>query len=383
MGIQSVQTTATKLGRRQALLSDEDIRRWYNNLKRASEITADVRLRRLGKYCEEIRMQPKELVEKDPQIVTDILDDKITRMEEQGYASGYINGTVTAVKSWLAHFGIHTTRRLKIKNAYIATTLQNEKVPEVEELSQMLLRGTIRARTLKQLMAKSGIRPQTIGNYKGTDGLILRDLPDLAITPQGCRFLKHPAMLIVRPSISKAGHQYLTFLTISAMQTIQGYLNHRIEKGEVLSPDSQLIKPDAPDRTQRRFLTSQKVGDKIRQSLRPQFTNRPYLFRAFFDTQLLIVESKGKIAHDFRVFFMGHKGSIEGKYTTNKQRLPESLISEMREAFKRAEPYLDLERFTVDETEKQRQEAMSKITQLTPESLGQVLELLHKFGDVG
>jgi hypothetical protein len=73
MGTQSVQTTATKLGRCQALLSDEDVRRWYNNLKRASEITADVRLRRLGKYCEEIRMQPKELVEKDPQIVTDIL----------------------------------------------------------------------------------------------------------------------------------------------------------------------------------------------------------------------------------------------------------------------------------------------------------------------
>lgn len=80
---------------------------------------------------------------------------------------------------------------------------------------------------------------------------------------------------------------------------------------------------------------------------------------------------------------MGHKGSIEGKYTTNKQTLPESLISEMREAFRRAEPYLDLERFTVDETEKQRQEAMSKITQLAPERLGQVLELLHRFGELG
>ncbi|MBI2126213.1 MAG: hypothetical protein HYU02_02725 [Thaumarchaeota archaeon] len=55
----------------------------------------------------------------------------------------------------------------------------------------------------------------------------------------------------------------------------------------------------------------------------------------------------------------------------------------MQEAFKRAEPYLDLERFTLDETEKQRQAAMSKIAQLTPESLEQVLELLQKFMEVG
>ena len=69
---------------------------------------------------------------------------------------------------------------------------------------------------------------------------------------------------------------------------------------------------------------------------------------------------------------------MEAKYTTNKHTLPESLLSEMREAFKRAEPYLDLERFVVDETEKQRQEAITKITQLTPEGLAPILELLNK-----
>jgi len=70
---------------------------------------------------------------------------------------------------------------------------------------------------------------------------------------------------------------------------------------------------------------------------------RPYVFRSYFDTQLLIAESRGKIAHDFRAFFMGHKGSIEAKYTTNKGVLPEALINEMREAFKRSEEFLDLE----------------------------------------
>ena len=51
----------------------------------------------------------------------------------------------------------------------------------------------------------------------------------------------------------------------------------------------------------------------------------------------------GKIANPFTVFFMGHKGIIEAKYTTNKGVLPEALINEMREAFKRSEEFLDLE----------------------------------------
>ena len=78
------------------------------------------------------------------------------------------------------------------------------------------------------------------------------------------------------------------------------------------------------------------------------------MLRAFFDTQLLIAESRGKIANDFRVFFMGHKGSIEAKYTTNKGVLPDALINEMREAFKRSEEFLDLEQKEEDPLLKQK-----------------------------
>jgi hypothetical protein len=40
---------------------------------------------------------------------------------------------------------------------------------------------------------------------------------------------------------------------------------------------------------------------------------------------------------------MGHKGSIEAKYTTNKSILPADLENEMWEAFKRSQELLDLE----------------------------------------
>jgi hypothetical protein len=80
---------------------------------------------------------------------------------------------------------------------------------------------------------------------------------------------------------------------------------------------------------------------RVRDTMRPRFKWRPYVLRAFFDTQLLIAESRGKIAHDFRVFFMGHSGSIEAKYTTNKNILPKALIDEMRNAFAKSQEFLD------------------------------------------
>jgi hypothetical protein len=52
-------------------------------------------------------------------------------------------------------------------------------------------------------------------------------------------------------------------------------------------------------------------------------------------------QSKLLIIRDRRVFWMGHKGDMEHKYTLNKGRLPEDLIEKMREAFASAsERYL-------------------------------------------
>ena len=48
------------------------------------------------------------------------------------------------------------------------------------------------------------------------------------------------------------------------------------------------------------------------------------MLRPYFDAQLLIAESKGKMARDFRVFFMGHKGTMEARYTTNKGVIPDA-----------------------------------------------------------
>ena len=111
-----------------------------------------------------------------------------------------------------------------------------------------------------------------------------------------------------------------------------------------------------------------------------RFTWRPYVLRAYFDTQLLIAESKGKIAHDFRVFFMGHRGSIEATYTTNKSILPEDLLEAMRDSFQRSEEHLDIEDVLEDKVEKTKELAHETIQKATPEQLGAILETFQKLG---
>ena len=64
------------------------------------------------------------------------------------------------------------------------------------------------------------------------------------------------------------------------------------------------------------------------------------MLRAYFDTQLMLAESKGLVLRDYRQFWMGHKGDIENRYTTNKCMLPESVIDDMREAYRRSQEYL-------------------------------------------
>jgi hypothetical protein len=59
-------------------------------------------------------------------------------------------------------------------------------------------------------MAFSGLRPQTLGNYDGTDGIRLGDFLEAEIRQDGVEFRKTPTMLIVRKNLSKARHQYFT-----------------------------------------------------------------------------------------------------------------------------------------------------------------------------
>jgi len=60
--------------------------------------------------------------------------------------------------------------------------------------------------------------------------------------------------------------------------------------------------------------------------------------RVHFASAMDIAESKGQISYSWRAFFIGHKGDIEARYSTNK-RLPPDAIEQKREACKICRKY--------------------------------------------
>jgi len=366
------------------LLANPDVKRWYDNIARGSVLTAENSLRCVGKFCEIHQISPIELAHlgmRDLRAATDLLEDHVTMMESREYSSGYITLTVQIIKSWLRHFDVEIRRRIKVAPNRNQRTIQKERVPNAQEMSEIYSRAGLRESVIISLMGKSGLRPEVIGNHDGTDGLCMRDLPDIVIHQGTVKCIRMPCMVNVRPSLSKARHRYFTFMTASAARQVVAYLNDRLAHGEPLHGDSPVVAPDHVHKTDRgrnngkAFLITPQVSYLVRRTFRPRFTWRPYVLRAYFDTQLLIAESRGRMAHDFRVFFMGHRGSMEARYTTNKGVLPDVLVSEMRDAFGRSEEHLD--QTEPDPVLEQRQEALGMVGDATPEQLGRVLEALR------
>ena len=378
-----------KISRKDKMLTNTEIKRWHDNLARGSPITAEVRLRRLDLFCRVHEMTAMELADlgmHDVRSATNLLEDHITWMEDQGYAPGYISGFVKTFKSWMSHFDVEIKRRVKIKNPNQTPTLQDEKTPDAHEIVEVFARASLRSATIISLMAKSGLRPEVLGNHNATDGLRMRDLPYVIIQQGVAKCIKTPSRIIIRGELSKARHQYFTYITSSGADKLLAYLNDRLACGEPLHGESAVIAPDhrhtlnRGKNAHRVFLQTRQISKEIRNTFRPRFQWRPYVLRAYFDTQLLIAESKGKIASDFRVFFMGHKGSMEARYTTNKGVLPEMLMQEMCNAFARSEEFLDLDVAMPNNMRDKRQEMQDVVHNMTqnatPEQLDSMLEVL-------
>ena len=108
------------------------------------------------------------------------------------------------------------------------------------------------------------------------------------------------------------------------------------------------------------FIRAGNIGDLVRGAIRTAgFRWRPYVLRSYFDTQLMLAESKGLVLRDYRQFWMGHKGDIENRYTTNKSRLPDSVINDMRQAYGRSQEYLQTAK-TAETSEEKLAQAFRK-----------------------
>ncbi len=188
------------------LLLNENIKRWYENLSAKSIITASVYLRTLGYYCILNNTNPDEILK------TARLDEKefrykfidfVRNLEKEGKAGSYIVRFKKVLLSWLKFNDISLQLTVNIKGENENPTIANERVPSKEELARILRKGTSRARVAISLMAFSGLRPESLGNYDGTEGLRLGDIKDLHISDE-ITFDKIPAMVVIKKQLSKS-----------------------------------------------------------------------------------------------------------------------------------------------------------------------------------
>jgi hypothetical protein len=260
-----------------------------------------------------------------------------------GKLDSYVANTFDGLRSWLEFNGV-TFRQFPKLRVRQAESLSRERVPTPEQLRLILGALSPRGRVCALLMAHGGLRPGTLGNDGGTDGLTLGDLPDLRVSghprfdpPEG-----HRAFPVQVPSkLSKTAQGYVTFGTPEAADAILLYLGERQATGEELTAASPLVAlsslgtRNTEGKGPGSFVTTKSVVMGIRKALQsvcPEGVRwRPYVLRSYCWTQLLI----GRMDHDTREAILGHDLGVSGRYHLRKH-LADHVIEAMRTEYERA-----------------------------------------------
>lgn len=347
------------------LLEDPNVKRWFDNKLKRSAVAADVDLRRLGKFSRAVKLTPAQFaklsVVKMENVTMDYIDELETAKNPKTgkkYAPTYVAANLKVIKSWAYWNRKRFQRKINISNPNRRPTLEDERIPTPQELGRVLYADStpIRTRVSIAIMAFSGARPEVQGDYLGVEGLRLKDFPELKIEGGTVEFTKFPTVVVVREEISKSRNQYITFLGEEGCRILKEYLERRNNtEGEKLLPNSAIIGTTISQAKQQKnfgmfedtsqFLRTTKIGNSIRDAMRTVgFPWRPYVFRSYFDTNLMLSESKGLVSHAYQQFWMGHSGDIEAVYTTNKKQLPSDILEDMRSTYSKCCEYLETQK---------------------------------------
>jgi len=332
------------------LRANENVMRWYRNLQQGSPITGDVYLRALGLYCKINRTTPEGILEdaKSGKLRNDFMDF-VFKEGKENKAGSYIVRFKKVINSWVAFNGYDAgLRSIKIQGANTSPTLVDERPPSKDEIDAMLRNATVRGRAIISLLAFSGLRPESLGNYDGSDAIRLKDIEGLKVSSDGVEFSKLPAVLRIRQSkvqLSKKGHQYFTFIPEQSSKYIKDYLDMRLRQGESINADSPIISTDTRGSNIRKtgILATAFLLRDVRDAIEKSGLKfRPYALRVYWASAMDVAEAKGLVSHNWREFWMGHTGDISARYSTNKV-LPPDTIEAMRETYRKCEKYITTE----------------------------------------
>jgi hypothetical protein len=363
---------------------DDTFRAWYKNVLRGSYATGSVYLLRLGRLCELCGVTPRMIASMNKVELMTFATNAISELEVTGISGITIGSYLKAVKSWGRFNGTKLDERISVPDG--EPRYAEELVPRPEEVQSLFDHSPLRVKVAISLMGFGGLRPATIGNAEGTDGLKLGDLPELEVRGEMVSFAKVPTLVVVRKRISKIRASFITFAPGQFCEYLRQYLEDRMRLGEKLGPGSAVVTVTEFNRqTQRsrecffkkpygQHVTSANVREMVRVAIRESgFRWRPYVLRRYFDTRMMLGEADGLVIPDWRSFWMGHSGNIEFVYTLRKG-LDEETVEKMRASYlKAANRYLCTSEGAHEEDMVTRIRKQLLLTVLSPEEI----EKLH------
>ena len=253
-----------------------------------------------------------------------------------------------SVVSFLEFNRVSGKVNVKIGNKHLRPVKDKEQVPTNEQLATVLRQARTKTGLMISLMAFSGVRPEVIGNFDGTEGLRISDLVDLSIEAGKVEITKMPLRIRIRTSLSKNNREYYTFLSKEGCVYLKEYLAERMRQ-EQLKPNSPLVVPaQSKDKS---FLATHFVSRFIKDAIKKSGYNwRPYVLRRYFVTGLGLAESKSLITHSWRQFITGHNGDMESVYEDMSAH-----EEEIRQAYELSTKYLNTISYEVSKDEIDRE----------------------------
>lgn len=337
------------------LKKNRNVMLWYDNLQNGSKITGDVYLRTFGLYLEIMETTPEQIIEDAKSQEWKLRNDFmgfVKKMQDRGKTGSYITRFKKVLVSWCRFNGIDAELSIvKVSGANLSPTTMNERVPLKNELKRILNTATMRGKVIIGTLSFCGLRPESLGNYDGSDAIKVGDIEGLMIKDGKVEFSVLPAVLRIRQSpvqLSKKGHSYFTFIPEQLAEYISTYLMFRIQSGENVTENSPIITHDpkgskkggSNNKYEGKILKTTFLERDVRDAIRSAgYRWRPYVMRAYFSTQLDVCEAKGLVSHNWREFWHGHTGDISARYSVNKV-LSKEIVEEMRTAYSKCEKYL-------------------------------------------
>ena len=332
---------------------------WHEHVyTKKSPKSADNMFRNIGLFCEKMNLKPDSILDlSDSGELSEVFEKFVRIMEKDHKMGSYIAKYKHAINSFLKYHKRTKKLDTEIMNEGKSSKYNRETIPSKVDLQHLFEKSTPRGRVIISLMAFSGLRPESIGNYLGNDGIRLKDLSGLDLSdPTEPKFTDFPIKIMVRDTLnpvtrlSKNGSAYWTMAGHQTMQYVIDYLKERIKNGENLTPDTPLITHSRHGYGKNNTLKERPDTEHIRREIRISMrrsgiTQRPYVLRRYFMQTLSTAELRGFITMEWRLFLSGHSGNIQSTYVNQKEHINPELEKMVRESFTKCLKLLETEHY--------------------------------------